>query len=105
MKNNISKFLLTSFCCLFFSVFSYSQDSSLPAKLVYTIHVEGLTSIDQVSRLDKDFKQKVGIYSGEINFESKTIIVKTIEDITYQNVSDILLKEGLKSQNYSVTKE
>jgi hypothetical protein len=105
MKSKISKILSTSVCFLFFSVLSYSQDSNVPTKLVYTIQVDGLTSIDQVNRLDRNFKQKVGILSDEINFESKTIIIKTIEEITYSNVCDILSSEGLKSQNYIVTKE
>ena len=105
MKNKISKFISTSFGILFFSVFAYSQATNLPVKLVYTIQVDGLNAADQVTRLDKLFKQKVGIFSDEINFESKTIIIETIEDITYQMVCDILSTEGLKSQNYVVTKE
>ncbi len=105
MKNKFSKFISTSFCILFFSGFAYSQDPNLPVKLVYTIQVDGLNTNDQITRLDKIFKQKIGIISDEINFESKTIIVRTTEDVSYQIVCDILSTEGLKSQNYVVTKE
>ena len=90
---------------MIFSFSLYSQDANMPAKLVYTIKVDGLLNQEQVKRLDNTFKQKIGIFSDDINLESKTIIVKTTEEVSYINLCDILSTEKLKPQNYIVNKE
>jgi hypothetical protein len=105
MKNKFPKISATLIFATVFSFCGYSQDANMPAKLVYTIHVDGLVNQEQATRLDNSFKQKVGILSDDVNFESKTIIVKTTEEVTYINVCDILLTEGVKGQTYVVNKE
>ncbi len=105
MKNNFLKISATLLCSFMFSLSGYSQNADMPAKLVYTIQVDGLVNHDQVTRLDNSFKQKVGILSDEINFESKTIVVKTTDEVTYLNVCDILSTEGVKGEGYVVRKE
>lgn len=103
MKNKASKFIATVLSIISLSVFA--QEPSANSTLVYTIHVDGLSSAEQATRLDNNFKNKTGILSDEINFETKTIIVKTTEAITYTFVCDVLSSEGIKAQNYILTKE
>lgn len=88
-----------------FSTKSVAQNADQPSTLVYTLTVDGLTSQEQVDHLDKAFKQKVGIISGTVSLQEHKVVVKTTEEITYLYVCDILLTEGIKSQNYIVTKE
>jgi membrane-bound ClpP family serine protease len=104
MKNKITTFI-SLVCCIISITMVHAQNATTPAKLVYIIQVDGLVDAAQVSRLDKSFKQKVGIYSEEINVESKTITVKTTEEITYTYICDILSTEGIKAQNYIINKE
>ncbi|MGZ4035900.1 MAG: hypothetical protein ACXVPU_04095 [Bacteroidia bacterium] len=105
MKNKFLKVSATFLCSFIFNLCGFSQETATPAKLVYTIQVDGLLNQDQVTRLDNIFKRKIGIYSDDINFESKKIIVKTTEEVTYKDVCDILSTEKLKAQNYIVNKE
>lgn len=90
-----------------FSVVTVKAQSEVqqPTKLVYTLTVDGLTSQEQADRLDRTFKQKVGIISDVIDLQLHQIIVTTSEEINYHYVCDILESEGIKSQQYVLTKE
>lgn len=105
MNSNKLKITLTLLSILILSFIVRGQDPVNTTKLKYTIQVDGLTDVEQSSRLDKTFKQKMGIISAEIDFAAKKVVVVTSDEITYLYVCDILSTEGLKSQNYIVTKE
>lgn len=102
-KNLLVFFFALLFCG--FSTKSSAQQIVNPTKLVYTITVEGLVNQEQVDHLEKTFKQKIGIISGEVDLQQHQVIVKTSEEITYRFVCDILDSEGVKAQQYVLTKE
>ena len=105
MKNKFLKISTTLLFSILLSSSGHSQNANTPTTLIYTIQVDGLVDHDQAARLDNSFKKKVGILSDEINFESKTIIVKTTDEVTYLNVCDILSTEKIKGEGYVVNKE
>jgi len=104
-KHYYCSYLLLLFTLLLVGKSGYSQNLSSEIKLTYTIQVEGLSDRDQATRLENNFKQKTGILSAKVNFESKTLIVTTTKDITYSNICDVLLADHVKAQNYVVKQE
>jgi len=90
---------------IFIGFYGFSQEANNPSKLKYTIQVDGLTTQEQATALDNALKQKTGILSDEIRLESKTVIVTVIETVSYNDVSDVLLSQGLKAQSYIVTQD